>query len=88
MCVDGENAHEVYIHGIDGGLCWGDSGGPVLEEGTSRVFGVLSRHAPRSGTYSCENGNRMIMTAGRLIATSSRHMRQMHSSPIPSPAEP
>jgi secreted trypsin-like serine protease len=64
VCIDAENAHELYIHGADGGLCWGDSGGPLLVEGTTRVLGVLSRHAPRAGShYSCENGNRMIFSA-------------------------
>jgi secreted trypsin-like serine protease len=64
ICVDAENPHELYIHGADGGLCWGDSGGPLLADGTTRVFGVLSRHAPRvDSAYSCENGNRMIFTA-------------------------
>lgn len=64
MCIDAENPHELYIHGKDGGLCWGDSGGPLLADGTTRVFGVLSRHAPRiDSNYSCEDGNRMIFTA-------------------------
>lgn len=64
ICADAENPHEIYIHGADGGLCWGDSGGPLLVDGTTRVLGVLSRHAPRAGSqYSCENGNRMIFTA-------------------------
>jgi secreted trypsin-like serine protease len=64
ICIDAENPHELYIHGADGGLCWGDSGGPLLAENTTRVFGVLSRHAPRANSqYSCENGNRMIFTA-------------------------
>lgn len=64
ICADGENAHELYVHGVDGGLCWGDSGGPLLVDGTTRILGVLSRHAPRIDShYSCENGNRMIFTA-------------------------
>ncbi|HEY5952068.1 MAG TPA: trypsin-like serine protease, partial [Kofleriaceae bacterium] len=64
ICIDAENPHELYIHGADGGLCWGDSGGPLLADGQTRVFGVLSRHAPRANSnYSCENGNRMIFTA-------------------------
>jgi secreted trypsin-like serine protease len=64
ICIDAENPHELYIHGADGGLCWGDSGGPLLADGSTRVFGVLSRHAPRANSqYSCEDGNRMIFTA-------------------------
>lgn len=64
ICIDAENPHELYIHGVDGGLCWGDSGGPLLAENTTRVFGVLSRHALRAnGDYSCETGNRMVFTA-------------------------
>ena len=64
ICIDAENPNELYIHGADGGLCWGDSGGPLLAEGTTSVFGVLSRHAPRlNSDYSCENGNRMVFTA-------------------------
>ncbi len=64
ICIDAENPHELYVHGDDGGLCWGDSGGPLLADGTTHVFGVLSRHAPRIDShYSCETGNRMIFTA-------------------------
>ncbi|HSD88171.1 MAG TPA: trypsin-like serine protease [Kofleriaceae bacterium] len=63
ICSDAQNPHELYIHGRDGGLCWGDSGGPLLVDGTTKILGVLSRHAPRDGShYSCETGNRMIFS--------------------------
>lgn len=64
ICADAENVQEIYIHGHDGGgLCWGDSGGALLVEGTTRITGVLSRHAPRPNSYSCEAGNRMIFSS-------------------------
>ena len=65
ICLDGQTSHELLIHGSDGGLCWGDSGGPLLVNGTTKILGVLSRHAARAAgaSYSCENGNRMVFTA-------------------------
>ena len=31
--------------GADGGICWGDSGGPLLSEDGRFIYGVTSRHA-------------------------------------------
>ena len=47
--------------GIDGGLCWGDSGGPLLEKGGNKVFGVLSGFPPGQ-PLDCQVGDSMRFT--------------------------
>lgn len=49
----------VFVTGKDGGNCWGDSGGPLLEPRTGAVTGVL---ADFDGEFNCKVGNRMIFT--------------------------
>jgi hypothetical protein len=50
----------IWTSGIDGGLCWGDSGGPLMNEGTNEILGVL---ADFNGVFDCQVGNRMIFTS-------------------------
>jgi hypothetical protein len=51
----------VWARGRNGGLCWGDSGGPLLRHGESAIAGVLADFA--NGYFRCEEGNRMIFTS-------------------------
>jgi secreted trypsin-like serine protease len=51
------DAFSIFTSGIDGGLCWGDSGGPLLQGG--RIVGVL---ADFDGDFDCHRGNAMIFT--------------------------
>lgn len=57
MSIDGLN---VFTTGADGGLCWGDSGGPLFQNGTNELLGVL---ADFDGDFNCYSGNRMIFTS-------------------------
>lgn len=49
----------VFVAGKDGGNCWGDSGGPLLEPQSGAVTGVL---ADFDGEFNCRVGNKMIFT--------------------------
>jgi V8-like Glu-specific endopeptidase len=57
MQIDQTDSFDDYVSGIDGGLCWGDSGGPLLVAG--HVVGVLSDF---DQTFVCQTGNRLIFT--------------------------
>jgi hypothetical protein len=58
LVVSKNDALAVYTTGSDGGLCWGDSGGPILTPG-GEVVGVL---ADFDGVFQCSVGNRMIFS--------------------------
>lgn len=62
-CVLQQRPSEVTIRGVDGGNCWGDSGGPLMAEGQNVVVAIMSRFEAVSpmDSYSCEVGNRMVM---------------------------
>lgn len=47
------------VTGVDGGLCWGDSGGGLFETAQSSVVGVLSDF---DADFDCQIGNDMIFT--------------------------
>jgi V8-like Glu-specific endopeptidase len=49
----------IFVKGKDGGLCWGDSGGPLLDETTGDISGVLADFDRR---FYCNEGNAMIFT--------------------------
>lgn len=49
-----------FGHGVDGGLCWGDSGGAVMSEGSDEVIGLLSDF---DRVFDCHVGNRMVFTS-------------------------
>jgi secreted trypsin-like serine protease len=54
------DALSIYTTGVDGGLCWGDSGGPLFRDGTNDVLGVL---ADFNQVFDCHVGNEMIFTS-------------------------
>jgi secreted trypsin-like serine protease len=59
QCIATNNTLDLRVAGGNGGLCWGDSGGPLFETGTSRVAGVLSDF---DIVFNCQVGNNMIFT--------------------------
>jgi hypothetical protein len=54
------DATNVFSTGGNGGLCWGDSGGPLLDPESGDLFGVL---ADFDHTFYCKTGNKMIFTS-------------------------
>jgi hypothetical protein len=52
--------NRIYVKGVDGGLCWGDSGGPLMDPATGNIYGVLSDFA--TSPLQCSIGNEMIFT--------------------------
>jgi hypothetical protein len=54
-----ESALNFWTAGVSGGLCWGDSGGPLLRADGSAIIGVL---ADFYHVYECAVGNRMLFT--------------------------
>jgi secreted trypsin-like serine protease len=50
----------LWTQGIDGGLCWGDSGGPLMIEEQNKILGVL---ADFDQVFYCSEGNHMIFTS-------------------------
>jgi secreted trypsin-like serine protease len=59
QCIDTINTLDLRVTGVNGGLCWGDSGGPLFATGSSRVTGVLSDF---DAVFDCQIGNDMIFT--------------------------
>ncbi len=53
---------ELYATGVDGGNCWGDSGGALIQD--EKLVGVLSRFDVKNEEEDilCKKGNRMIYT--------------------------
>ncbi|MBM4359592.1 MAG: trypsin-like serine protease [Deltaproteobacteria bacterium] len=62
MCIDAVATGMVYAHGADGGLCWGDSGGPLLVGWPGAVVGVLHGFAGEDEPR-CETGNPVAYTS-------------------------
>ena len=62
MCVDDVATGMVFAHGVDGGLCWGDSGGPLLVGWPGKLAGVLHGFAG-DGEPRCEKGNPIAYTS-------------------------
>lgn len=63
QCVSQKDSFSLFAQGVDGGLCWGDSGGPLLVDDPSsktEVVGVLSDF---NRVFSCFVGNDMIFTS-------------------------
>lgn len=59
ICFDAATFGMLRVHGEGGGLCWGDSGGPLYAGDT--ITGVLHGHADRVAP-TCEAGNRLLFT--------------------------
>lgn len=57
--VTAKDGLNVWAHGDGGGLCWGDSGGPLLRVPGGELLGVLSDF---DGSFDCHDGNAMIFT--------------------------
>lgn len=42
VCIEDIIGNVAYMKGLDGGICYGDSGSPVFEKGTNRLVGIVS----------------------------------------------
>ena len=62
ICIDAVTKSLLYISGPDGGVCFGDSGSPILEKGTNNIVGVLSAVFPseQDPNVFCEIGNNAV----------------------------
>lgn len=58
--VNKVDATNVWVNGEGGGLCWGDSGGPLMDPSSEEIFGVL---ADFDQDFTCKVGNKMIFTS-------------------------
>ncbi len=54
------DATNIWTTGVGGGLCWGDSGGPVIDPDFGTVYGVL---ADFDTNFYCNAGNKMIFSS-------------------------
>lgn len=84
MCVDAVAHGMIFAHGTNGGLCWGDSGGPLLEGWPPAVSGVLHGFAGEE-TPTCAPGNPVAYTslaAERAFVDCAR-TRGLGASPTP-----
>lgn len=50
----------VRVSGLGGGLCWGDSGGPLMSPDGGQIYGVLADFVRN---FTCEVGNVMLFTS-------------------------
>lgn len=58
LCIDSIDGNILSLSGSDAGLCLGDSGSPIFEEGTGRVIGVISAIVRKDKSQpSCYIGN-------------------------------
>jgi hypothetical protein len=62
MCLDAVATGMLYAQGTDGGLCWGDRGGPLLLGWPGTLVGVLHGFAGE-GEPRCEKGNPVAYTS-------------------------
>lgn len=62
-CVRHQNESSLYVRGVDGGNCWGDSGGPLMVDGTNTIVAVMSSFEALSPleAYECYPHNNMVM---------------------------
>jgi V8-like Glu-specific endopeptidase len=42
VCIENIVGNIAYMKGLDGGICYGDSGSPVFEKSTNRIVGIVS----------------------------------------------
>jgi trypsin len=75
------DSYNVWTNGTDGGLCWGDSGGPLMLDGKNELAGVL---ADFYGVFNCYSGNAMIFTS--LAAESDFLTQGLACAASPDPA--
>ncbi len=54
------DATNLWTTGVGGGLCWGDSGGPIIDADFGTVYGVL---ADFDTNFYCNIGNKMIFSS-------------------------
>jgi V8-like Glu-specific endopeptidase len=59
--IDRLASGRIYATGIDGGLCRGDSGGPLMTNRSNTVLGILSDWGDVS--KGCVSGNSMVFTS-------------------------
>lgn len=50
LCINSYDDNLLYIEGDGGGICLGDSGSPIYEEGTHNVVGIISSVVVKNGS--------------------------------------
>ncbi len=62
ICIDAATSNLLYISGPEGGVCFGDSGSPIIEKNTNKIVGVLSAVFPseQDPNVFCEIGNNAV----------------------------
>jgi hypothetical protein len=59
QCVEARTGTAIQATGSGGGMCYGDSGGPLFREGTNVVIGILHAFSVAGPNVSCINGNHL-----------------------------
>ena len=60
QCITEVDPVAFYTTGVGGGLCWGDSGGAVLDRDSGAILGVLSDFD--NAGFFCDIANEMVFT--------------------------
>lgn len=60
QCITEVDPVAFYTTGVGGGLCWGDSGGAVLDRESGAILGVLSDFD--NAGFFCDIANEMVFT--------------------------
>lgn len=68
ICIDQISTETMTISGVDGGFCFGDSGGPIFEKNSNRLVGIMSA-AELDETGNCLRNNRGIAVTASMYSS-------------------
>lgn len=57
LCIESFDSKTMLIKGVDGGICFGDSGSPIFEKNTNRLVGVISAILQKDDGQKCRTNN-------------------------------